>query len=383
MSKRAWLIAGAAIVGLAGVFVATREWWTPPGAVAEAPAQPRNESRVVPVETAKAVRMPVPVTLEALGTVTPIASVAIKSRLETEIVGVHFEDGAAVKKGDLLFTLDSRALEAQIRQAEGILARDKAQLEGAQRDLRRYTELLAKNAGTAVNVENAKTQVDMLTGTVKADESALQNLRVQLSYTKIYAPISGRISAAAVRVGNFVRPADPAPLATVNQTKPVYVTFGVPQRALAEIREAMAAGTARVEATMPGAGKTSVGKLAMIENTVDAASGMITVRAIMDNEDEALWPGTLVNVVLTLRAEEAVTVPSVAVQTGQRGNYVFVVDNGVAEVRPVKMARTAGGDAVIGEGLRGGETVVVDGQLLLTNGTKVAPRQAGRAQTGS
>ena len=327
--------------------------------------------------------MPVPVTLEALGTVTPIASVAIKSRLETEIVGVHFEDGAAVKKGDLLFTLDSRALEAQIRQAEGILARDKAQLEGAQRDLRRYTELLAKNAGTAVNVENAKTQVDMLTGTVKADESALQNLRVQLSYTKIYAPISGRISAAAVRVGNFVRPADPAPLATVNQTKPVYVTFGVPQRALAEIREAMAAGTARVEATMPGAGKTSVGKLAMIENTVDAASGMITVRAIMDNEDEALWPGTLVNVVLTLRAEEAVTVPSVAVQTGQRGNYVFVVDNGVAEVRPVKMARTAGGDAVIGEGLRGGETVVVDGQLLLTNGTKVAPRQAGRAQTGS
>ncbi|MBX6426616.1 MAG: efflux RND transporter periplasmic adaptor subunit [Variibacter sp.] len=383
MSKRAWLIAGAAIVGLAGVFVATREWWAPPGAVAEAPAQPRNESRVVPVETAKAVRMPVPVTLEALGTVTPIASVAIKSRLETEIVGVHFEDGAAVKKGDLLFTLDSRALEAQIRQAEGILARDKAQLEGAQRDLRRYTELLAKNAGTAVNVENAKTQVDMLTGTVKADESALQNLRVQLSYTKIYAPISGRISAAAVRVGNFVRPADPAPLATVNQTKPVYVTFGVPQRALAEIREAMAAGTARVEATMPGAGKTSVGKLAMIENTVDAASGMITVRAIMDNEDEALWPGTLVNVVLTLRAEEAVTVPSVAVQTGQRGNYVFVVDNGVAEVRPVKMARTAGGDAVIGEGLRGGETVVVDGQLLLTNGTKVAPRQAGRAQTGS
>lgn len=383
MSKRAWLIAGAAIVGLAGVSVATREWWTPPGAVAEAPAQPRNESRVVPVETAKAVRMPVPVTLEALGTVTPIASVAIKSRLETEIVGVHFEDGAAVKKGDLLFTLDSRALEAQIRQAEGILARDKAQLEGAQRDLRRYTELLAKNAGTAVNVENAKTQVDMLTGTVKADESALQNLRVQLSYTKIYAPISGRISAAAVRVGNFVRPADPAPLATVNQTKPVYVTFGVPQRALAEIREAMAAGTARVEATMPGAGKTSVGKLAMIENTVDAASGMITVRAIMDNEDEALWPGTLVNVVLTLRAEEAVTVPSVAVQTGQRGNYVFVVDNGVAEVRPVKMARTAGGDAVIGEGLRGGETVVVDGQLLLTNGTKVAPRQAGRAQTGS
>src|SRR5690606_21448633 len=128
-----------------------------------------------------------------------------------------------VNKGDLLFTLDSRALDAQILQAEGILARDQALLEGAKRDLERYTELFTRKAGTAVNVDNAKTQVETLTGTVKADESALQNLRVQKSYTKIYAPISGRISAAAVRVGNFVRPADTVPLATVNQTKPVYV----------------------------------------------------------------------------------------------------------------------------------------------------------------
>jgi RND family efflux transporter MFP subunit len=223
----------------------------------------------------------------------------------------------------------------------------------------------------------------MLSGTVKANESALQNLRVQLSYTKIYAPISGRISAAAVKVGNFVRPADVAPLASVNQTKPVYVTFGLPQRTLAQVRRAMDAGAARIEASHSGEG-VSVGKLAMIDNAVDVTTGMITVRALMENEDEALWPGTLVNIVLTLRVEDAVVIPSVAVQTGQTGTYVFVVKNGAAEVRPITVARTDRGDTVVSTGLTGGETLVVDGQLLLVNGTKVAPRGAGRGgQTGS
>jgi RND family efflux transporter MFP subunit len=354
--------------------------WSPQGAVAQAT---RSQARTVPVETALAQKKPMPVNLEALGTVTPIASVAIKSRLETEIVSVHFEDGAVVNKGDLLFTLDSRTLDAQILQAEGVLARDRAQLEGAERDFSRYSELLAKKAGTAVNVENAKTQVGMLGGTVKADESALQNLRVQKSYTKIYAPISGRISAAAVKAGNFVRPADVAPLATVNQTKPVYVSFALPQRVLAEVRQAMTAGVGRVTASVRGDARSSGGKLAMIENTVDATTGMITVRAIMDNVEEVLWPGTLVNVVLTLRVEEAVAVPTAALQVGQGGNFLFIVKDGAAEVRQVTVDRVAGNETVLSAGLDGGETVVVDGQLLLANGTKVSPRQSKRAQAGS
>lgn len=365
------MIAGL-LAALAAGAVATRDRWAPDGAVAQAPTRP--PAPVVPVETAAAVRKPMPLNVDALGTVTPFASVAIKARLETEIIGVHFKDGADVKEGDLLFTLDARALEAQIAQTEGLLARDKAQLEGAERDMRRYSELLARNAGTQVNVDNAKTQADMLRGTVKADEAALRNLRVQLGYTKITAPISGRIGAANVKLGNFVRPADLTPLATINQIKPVYVTFAVPQRWLPELKDAMAASSAQVQASVQGQVEPSVGKLAMIENTVDATTGMVLVRAMMNNADEALWPGSLVNTVLTVRTDEEVAVPSVAVQTGQGGTYVFVVKDGAAKAQPVTVERTVGSEAVIAKGLSGGETVVIDGQMLLSDGTKVAPR---------
>jgi RND family efflux transporter MFP subunit len=283
-------------------------------------------------------------------------------------------DGAEVKQGQLLFTLDGRTLEAQIAQTEGVLQRDKAQLEGAERDLRRYSELLAKGAGTQLNVENSKTQADMLRGTIKADEAALQNLRVQLSYTKIVAPITGRVSAANVKVGNFVRPADTAPLAVLNQIKPAYVAFAIPQRSLADLKQAVASDTARVEANVPGEPEPSVGKLAMIDNAVDATTGMVMVRALMPNRDEALWPGTLVNTELTLRTEDSVSVPAAAVQTGQAGTYVFVVKDGAAKAQPVKVARTVGGQAVIAQGLSGGETIVTDGQLLLADGIKVTPR---------
>jgi len=359
-------------IALVAVGFATRDRWMPDSAVAQSPARPA--ARAVPVEITSAVRKAMPVTVDALGTVVPIASVAIKSRLETEIIGVHFADGAQVKEGQPLFTLDGRALEAQIAQTEGVLARDKAQLEGAERDVRRYTELLAKNAGTPLNVDNAKTQADMLRGTIKADEAALRNLRVQLSYTKIVAPISGRISAANVKVGNFVRPADTAPLAVINQIKPVYVAFAVPQRSLADLKQAIGGGTAQVQANVPGEPEPSLGKLAMIDNTVDATTGMVMVRAIMNNQDEALWPGTLVNTQLTLRTEDAVAIPASAVQTSQSGTYVFVVIDGAAKAQPVTVARTVGAEAVIAQGLKGGETVVTDGQLLLTDGTKVAPR---------
>src|SRR6266576_1583017 len=370
MKKRNLIIlaGGLGIVALAA-FV-TRSSWTVGGVSAQGP----QRARVISVELAKAERKPVPVDVDSIGTVTAISSVALKSRVETTIVSVHFEDGAKVNEGDLLFTLDARQVDAQIEQAEGTLAKDQAQLEGAQRDLRRYSDLIGKGATTQVNVDNAKTQADILIGTIKADQSALDNLKVQKSYTTIHAPFSGRISAANVKVGNFVRPADTVPLAVIHQMAPVYVTFAVPQRVLADLRDAMAAGVSRVIATIPGHQRSEDGKVAMVENTVDATTGMVTVRGVMNNENETLWPGTLVTTKLIIRSEDAVTVPTAAVQRSQNGNYVFVALDGKAHVQPVDVSRTFQGKSVIAKGLSGGEDIVVDGQLLLSNGSRVEPR---------
>lgn len=374
MTKRRTLLLGvAAVLAIAGAAVATRSLWSPEGAVAQAPQRPAQ--RVVPVEVTTAVKKRVPVRIDALGTVTPISSVAIKSRLETTIVGVHFTDGARVKEGDLLFTLDGRAIEAQIKAAEGVIARDKAQLEGAERDVRRYTELVTKNATPVTNLDNAKTQADTFRANIKTNEAMLENLKVQLSYTQITSQISGRIGSPTVRIGNFVRPADVAPLVTINQTAPIYIAFGVPQRVLGEVRDAMAEGTAAVEAMIPGSDKSAIGRVTMFDNTVDNTTGMVSLRATMDNADELLWPGALVNTRLTLRVEDAIVVPAPALQVGQSGSFVFVVKDGTVTIRPVTVARSADGTAVIGKGLAEGEVVVTDGQLLLSNGTKVAPRE--------
>jgi RND family efflux transporter MFP subunit len=376
MKKRNLMICGGVLLvgALVAAFV-TRSSWMGTGASAQGPQRPR----VVSVELAMAERKPVPVDVDSIGTVTPISSVALKSRLETTIVAVHFEDGAKVNEGDLLFTLDARQIDAQIEQAAGMLAKDQAQLEGAQRDLKRYNDLIGKGATTQVNVDNAKTQADILTGSIKADQAALDNLKVQKSYTSIRAPFSGRISAANVKVGNFVRPADTAPLAVINQMAPVYVTFAIPQRVLVDLREAMAKGLSKVIATIPGHEKSENGKVAMVENSVDSTTGMVTVRGVMDNANETLWPGILVATKLTIRTENAVVLPTVAVQRSQSGNYVFVVKDGVAKVQPVKVDRTLQGQSVITEGLSGGESVVVDGQLLLSDGTRVDPRRKAGA----
>src|ERR1700755_2009675 len=352
MKKRNLMICGGVLVvgALVAVFV-TRSSWMGTGASAQGPQRPR----VVSVELATAERQTWPVGVDAIGMVTPISSVALKSRVETTILSVHFEDGAKVAENDLLFTLDSRQIDAQIEQAEGTLAKDQAQLEGAQRDLRRYNDLVGKGATTQVNVDNAKTQSDILIATIKADQAALDNLKVQKSYTMIRAPFAGRISAANVKVGNFVRPADLTPLAVINQMAPVYVTFSIPQRVLVDLRESMAKGASGVTATIPGHQRTETGKVAMVENTVDATTGMVTVRGIMNNENETLWPGTLVATKLIIRPEDSMVVPTVAVQRSQSGNYVFVVRDGAAKVQPVKVERTFQGTSVILEGLSGGE----------------------------
>jgi membrane fusion protein, multidrug efflux system len=374
MKKRTLVLGAVVVVLVAGIVAATRGSLWSGGAVAEAP---RPVPRAVPVEVATAVKKTVPVRTEALGTVTPIASVAIKTRIDSEIVGVHFQDGATVRQGDLLFTLDGRAIEAQAKQVEGLLTGAKANLEQAERDVARYTELLSKNATTLVTLLNARTQVNIWRASVDSNTAQLENLNIQLGYCTIRATIAGRVSMAAVKVGNFVRQADLTPLATLIQTAPVYVTFSVPQGFLPDLRQALTDETATIEAVIPGDPRRAGGQVTMIENSVDAPTDTVLVRATMPNADELLWPGTLVTAQLTFREEQAVTVPSTAVQVSQTGSYVFVINNeGIANVQPVTVARVFGSESVIGTGLAGGETVVTNGQLQLTSGTKVSARGA-------
>ena len=372
MTKRMLVVLAVVLAVAAGCAIAaTRSGLWPGGAVAQAPRQ--NAPRAVPVEVVTATKKVVPVRIEALGSVTPIASVAIKPRVDSEITGVHFRDGVMVQQGDLLFTLDSRAIEAQVRQVEGLLAGARANLEQAERDVARYTELLAKSATTLVTLQNARTQTNIWRASVDSNTAQLENLNILLSYCTIRAPIAGRASMAAVKVGNFVRAVD-SPLATIIQTAPVYVTFALQQGSLPDLRQALANESATIEAIIPGEPRRAAGQVTMIENSVDAPTGTVPVRATMPNTDELLWPGTLVTVQLTFREEAAVTVPSTAVQMSQTGSYVFLVDNDVATVRPVQVARVLGSESVLASGLEGGETVVTNGQLLLSNGTKVAAR---------
>jgi RND family efflux transporter MFP subunit len=373
MKKRTLVVGVVVVLAAAGVVAATRGGLWPEGAIAQAPRQ--NAPRVVAVEVATAATKAVPVRIEALGSVTPIASVAVKPRIDSEIVGVHFDDGAMVRQGDVLFTLDSRALEAQIKQVQGVLEGAKANLEQAERDVARYTELLAKNATTQVTLNNARTQVNIWRSTVYSNTGQLENLNIQLGYCTIRAQISGRASMAAVKVGNFVRQADVAPLATLIQTAPVYVTFSVSQSELPDLRQALTDKTATIVAIIPGESRRASGEVTMIENSVDAPTGTVPVRATMPNVDELLWPGTLVSVELTLRTEEGLTVPASAVQLSQAGAFVFVVKDDVASVRPIQVERTVDGVSVVKAGLAPGDVVVTDGQLLLSNGTRITQRK--------
>jgi RND family efflux transporter MFP subunit len=368
MLQRKWLIGGAALA-LIGIAVLVRGLWTTDGVAART-----QQARAVPVETATAERKTMPVQLRALGTVTPIAAVAIKTQVDTTITGVRFRDGARVEKGDELFTLDCRQIEADMKRVEAVINGAQATFEQAQRDVERYTDLVARNATPIVTLNNAQTQANISKATAESNRAQLENLKVQLGFCTIRATISGRISMANVKVGNFVRQADTSPMATIVQTAPVYVSFTVPQKNLPDIRRAIAAETATVEALIPGEDKRATGQVTMIENTVDMATGMATIRATMPNKDELLWPGTLVTADMTLRTEEGVVVPSTAVQVSQSGNFVFTVKDGVAKVQNVQVERQVGGETVIASGLSGGETVVTDGQLLLSDGTRVNPR---------
>ena len=338
------------------------------------PARPGGQqARTVPVLMASAVQKAMPVRFDTIGVVQPVSSVVLRSRVESQVMEVLVADGATVKEGDVIIKLDQRTVEAQIKQAEAQLARSQAQLEQAQRDVRRFEQLMASDAGSRVNLDNSRTQMATLQAQIQSDQAALENLKVQLGFYTIRAPISGRIGVVGVKPGNIAKIAENStPFATLIQISPIYVAFAVPQKLLVELRSAMDAGTASVAATPQGTTKSVTGKIAVIDNSVDNASGTITLRAMFENNNELLWPGALCNVRVTMRTEaNAIVVPREAVQTGQNGNFVFVVQDGIAKVRPVTLDRAIEGEAIISSGLNAGESVVTDGQLLLTDGARV------------
>lgn len=374
LNTRTYLIL-AACVALVGAGL----WWTFGGSGVQTAQQKKKGPPVISVLAGKALRKDVPFRVESLGTVQPLLTVSIRSRVDSQVVKVHFEDGAKVNEGDMLFTLDSRSIDAQILQAEATLARDKAQLEKANRDVERISGLAAKGTLSQVQEADAKTNVEVLKATVAQDEANLQNLRVMRTYYDVKAPVTGRIGVANVRQGAIVRTADAGtPLATINQIAPIYVAFGVPERFIPELRAA--GDKATVEVSFQSELNMSGGKVAFIENTVDPQTGTILVRGIFQNADEKLWPGTLASVRVTLRTDpNLVTVPAEAVQVGQKGSFVYVIENNIAKVKPVKVLRSADGEAVLSDGLNGDETVVTDGQLSLRDGSRVniKQRQAG------
>ena len=348
------------------------------------PPRPANAAPAVPVLIAPAARKPMPVRLDAIGTVQPIATVAVKSRVDGEIAEVKISDGQAVKTGDVLFVLDTRAAQAQLKLAEASLAKDRAQLENAKRDVARFKPLTEKEFVSHQQFDTAQTAAASLEATVLGDQATVDTVKVLLTYYTIRSPMDGRVGTIALKTGNAVKAQDTISLVTINQIKPIYVSYAVPQRELPGIRAAVGAGTVPVQATVPGdPGGPISGKIFFFDNQIDPTTGTISLKAIFDNADERLWPGEFVNVSSTLRVEaDSITVPSSAVQVGQNGSYVFVVkqDNTV-EMRPVTVSRTIGNESVVSKGLNGDERVVTDGQLRLTNGSRVEIRTS--ALTGT
>lgn len=330
-----------------------------------------------PVTVATVGRATIPVTITAIGNVEPIQTVAVKSRIDGEVVAVHVRDGQSVTKGQLLVELDDRYLQAQLKQLEAAEARDRALLANAVSLEKRYQDLLSKGFVSEEAYTQARTTREAADATVAADHAAVETARVQLSYTKLHSPIAGRAGKVMLPVGNNVEANGTAALVVINQLAPIYVSFSVPDRYLNQIRAFSAKRALSVTAMPQGATEvTAEGRLTFIDNTVDAQTGTIRIGATFDNDDGELWPGQFVTAQITLQEQaDLIVVPAVAIQNGPKGQYVYVVKpDGTAELREIVVERTEGERAVVAKGLAAGETVVTSGQLRVVPGGKVAPR---------
>ena len=330
-------------------------------------------AETVPVRIGQVVQKPVALQIRNVGTVQAYTAVTVRALVAGEIMQVHFREGQDVAKGDLLFTIDPRPYQAALAQAEAALARDRAQEANAAADAQRYEDLVAKDYVTRQQYDGVIANQKALGATVRSDEAALERARLDLAYCSIRSPIDGRTGAVMVQVGNIVKSND-ATLVAINQVVPIYVSFAVPERDLAEIRKRQAQGKLTVQAEDAATNQPiSRGELTFVDNTVDRATGTIILKATFANPDRALWPGEFVNAVLTLATDQkAVVAPTSAIQNGQQGTYAYVVKaDQTVESRPVTVARNAPEGAVIAKGLAPGETVVTDGQLRLSPGAKI------------
>jgi multidrug efflux system membrane fusion protein len=349
-----------------------------------------------------------PIVIPAVGVAEPVATVQVRAQVTGQLSQIHFAEGQEVRKGELLFTLDSRPFDAALKQAEAVLARDTAQAKNAQSQQSRYKELFDRGLIPRDQYEAQTATSSALEATLAADRSQIENARLNLQYTRITAPISGRTGALNVHQGDLVRANDTAPLVVINQLAPIYVSFSVPGRFLPEIRRNQAKSPLHIEAhskpgdapgapqeappsvlnnappqeTAGGGNPTSLeegGKVSFIDNAVDPTTGTIKLKGTFDNEDHALWPGLFVQVDLILSVDSnAVVVPAVAVQASQSGTYVYVVKaDRTVELRPVNVERQQGEEIVIAKGLTGGEEVVTDGHLRLTDGSRVVTGTRG------
>lgn len=341
--------------------------------------EPQKKPMTAPVTAALAASKTVPVEVSAIGNVEAYATVSVRAQVGGQLQRIHFTEGQKVSKGALLFTIDPRPFEAALRQAEANLARNTAQMENALQEARRYEELVKKGYVAQAQYDQIRTNAASLEALVKADTAAVENARLQVSYCYIHAPLSGRAGSLQVHQGNLVKANDEKPLVVLHQVQPIYVNFSLPEQHLPEIKRAAAAGTLTVTAAVQDGGEHPArGTLAFIDNAVDRTTGTIRLKGLFANADRRLWPGQFATATLTLSVlPDAVVVPSPAVQTGQQGQYVFVVkpDMGV-EQRPVKTGPSFKGETVIASGVQAGERVVTDGHMRLTPGAKVELKDA-------
>ena len=328
----------------------------------------------VPVTVAVVQQQTIPVRLHAIGNVEAYATVALKARVDGQIVEVNFREGQALKKGEVLFRIDPRPYEAALRQAEANALRDRAARDQARSQEKRYQELLDKNFISKEAYAQIRTNAATAEATAKASQAALENARLNIEYCTIRSPLDGYVGRALLQAGNLVRANDPNPLVVINQVRPIYVNFGIPEQHLPDVRKHMATGPLAVDVVPVDAQQGAPrGTLIFVDNAVDPSTGTIRLRAQFDNTEAALWPGQFVNVSLRLYEQaDALVVPATAVQTGPEGQYVYVIaDDMTADVRRVTVQRTDGERAIIAKGVAKGERVVTRGQLRLGPKTRV------------
>ena len=350
--------------------------------------EPRPDAApaAVPVTTTAAVRKAMPLDATVIGTVEAYATVAVRAQITGELTAVQFQQGDDVQAGQELFALDRRPFEAALQQATANYERDAAQAANAKVIVQRYEQLADRGIVAPEQRDTARTSVAALEATLAAHRATIENAKVQLQYATIRAPISGRTGALMVNAGNLVRANDQTPLVTINQVTPIYVSFAFPEALLADLRRYMARGSLQVEARpAQGEGPVATGRVTFVDNAVDQTTGTIKIKGTFPNDDRWLWPGQFVNVVVRLATESAaIVVPSVAVQTGPEGSYVYLVKaDETVEMRPVAVARVAGTETVIKDGIAAGDTVVTDGHLRLVPGSRISQRGAAGAKAGS